>query len=40
LPAGLLTPQEGVIPHYLAFLGRIAPEKGPGACDADRTGVW
>jgi glycosyltransferase involved in cell wall biosynthesis len=29
LPAGLLTPQEGVIPHYLAFLGRIAPEKGP-----------
>jgi glycosyltransferase involved in cell wall biosynthesis len=29
LPAGLLTPQEGVRPGYLAFLGRIAPEKGP-----------
>ena len=29
LPAGLLTPQEGVRPDYLAFLGRIAPEKGP-----------
>ena len=29
LPAGLLTPQEGVRPRYLAFLGRIAPEKGP-----------
>jgi glycosyltransferase involved in cell wall biosynthesis len=29
LPAGLLTPQEGMRPRYLAFLGRIAPEKGP-----------
>jgi glycosyltransferase involved in cell wall biosynthesis len=29
LPAGLLTPQERVKPGYLAFLGRIAPEKGP-----------
>jgi glycosyltransferase involved in cell wall biosynthesis len=29
LPAGLLTPQPGVKPEYLAFLGRIAPEKGP-----------
>jgi glycosyltransferase involved in cell wall biosynthesis len=29
LPAGLLTPKEGGIPSYLAFLGRIAPEKGP-----------
>jgi len=29
LPAGLLMPREGVIPRYLAFLGRIAPEKGP-----------
>ena len=30
LPPGLLTPQPGVRPEYLAFLGRIAPEKGPG----------
>jgi len=29
LPAGLLMPQERVNPDYLAFLGRIAPEKGP-----------
>jgi len=29
LPAGLLMPQERVKPDYLAFLGRIAPEKGP-----------
>ncbi|MDQ2804907.1 MAG: glycosyltransferase family 4 protein [Pseudomonadota bacterium] len=29
LPANLLTPQPGVKPQYLAFLGRIAPEKGP-----------
>jgi glycosyltransferase involved in cell wall biosynthesis len=29
LPAGLLMPQEQVQPGYLAFLGRIAPEKGP-----------
>jgi glycosyltransferase involved in cell wall biosynthesis len=29
LPAGLLMPLEGVRPEYLAFLGRIAPEKGP-----------
>ena len=29
LPSTLLTPQEGVKPEYLAFLGRIAPEKGP-----------
>ena len=29
LPPGLLTPQAGVRPDYLAFLGRIAPEKGP-----------
>ncbi len=29
LPADLLTPQEGAKPEYLAFLGRIAPEKGP-----------
>ena len=29
LPAGLLSPVPGVIPAYLAFLGRIAPEKGP-----------
>ncbi|MDQ2803711.1 MAG: glycosyltransferase [Pseudomonadota bacterium] len=28
LPANLLTPQ-GENPEYLAFLGRIAPEKGP-----------
>ena len=29
LPASLLTPQPGVQPGYLAFLGRISPEKGP-----------
>ena len=29
LPTGLLMPQEQVKPEYLAFLGRIAPEKGP-----------
>ena len=29
LPAGLLSPVPGVVPVYLAFLGRIAPEKGP-----------
>ncbi len=29
LPPGLLMPQPGVRPEYLAFLGRIAPEKGP-----------
>ncbi len=29
LPPGLLTPQPGIQPEYLAFLGRIAPEKGP-----------
>ncbi len=29
LPAGLLVPQAGIRPEYLAFLGRIAPEKGP-----------
>ena len=29
LPAGLLMPLDGVRPGYLAFLGRIAPEKGP-----------
>ena len=29
LPAGLLVPQERRKPEYLAFLGRIAPEKGP-----------
>ena len=29
LPADLLTPQPGAKPAYLAFLGRIAPEKGP-----------
>jgi glycosyltransferase involved in cell wall biosynthesis len=29
LPAGLLTPVNGIKPEYLAFLGRIAPEKGP-----------
>ena len=29
LPANLLAPQPGVKPEYLAFLGRIAPEKGP-----------
>nr|WP_294507367.1 glycosyltransferase family 4 protein [uncultured Rhodopila sp.] len=31
LPAGLLTPVDGIKPRYLAFLGRIAPEKGPDA---------
>ena len=29
LPASLLTPQPSEQPGYLAFLGRIAPEKGP-----------
>ncbi len=29
LPRQLLSPVPGVVPHYLAFLGRIAPEKGP-----------
>ena len=29
LPANLLTPQPGATQGYLAFLGRIAPEKGP-----------
>ena len=29
LPANLLTPQTHKKPEYLAFLGRIAPEKGP-----------
>ncbi len=29
LPRRLLSPVPGVVPHYLAFLGRIAPEKGP-----------
>ncbi len=29
LPAGLLSPVSGATPTYLAFLGRIAPEKGP-----------
>jgi len=29
LPPGLLMPQEQAKPEYLAFLGRIAPEKGP-----------
>ncbi|GAB0113705.1 glycosyltransferase family 4 protein [Acidisoma sp. C75] len=29
LPANLLTPQPGVEPAYLAFLGRICPEKRP-----------
>ena len=29
LPAGLLSPVPGIVPAYLAFLGRIAPEKGP-----------
>jgi glycosyltransferase involved in cell wall biosynthesis len=29
LPAALLMPQERTKPEYLAFLGRIAPEKGP-----------
>jgi glycosyltransferase involved in cell wall biosynthesis len=31
LPAGLLTPVSGIKVEYLAFLGRIAPEKGPDA---------
>ena len=29
LPLGLLSPSPGIVPGYLAFLGRIAPEKGP-----------
>ena len=29
LPPGLLSPAPGIVPEYLAFLGRIAPEKGP-----------
>jgi len=29
LPVGLLAPQPGIRPEYLAFLGRIAPEKEP-----------
>jgi glycosyltransferase involved in cell wall biosynthesis len=29
LPTGLLSPVPGLTPTYLAFLGRIAPEKGP-----------
>ncbi len=29
LPERLLTPQPDVTPSYLAFLGRISPEKGP-----------
>ena len=29
LPSGLLSPVPGITPRYLAFLGRIAPEKGP-----------
>ena len=29
LPAELLSPVPGLVPAYLAFLGRIAPEKGP-----------
>jgi hypothetical protein len=29
LPAGLLSPVPGIVPEYLAFLGRITPEKGP-----------
>ena len=29
LPENLLTPLPDVKPSYLAFLGRIAPEKGP-----------
>ncbi len=29
LPPDLLTPQRGANPAYLAFLGRISPEKGP-----------
>jgi glycosyltransferase involved in cell wall biosynthesis len=31
LPDRLLMPVDGVRPEYLAFLGRIAPEKGPDA---------
>nr|WP_294552043.1 glycosyltransferase family 4 protein [uncultured Rhodopila sp.] len=31
LPAGLLMPVDSIKPEYLAFLGRIAPEKGPDA---------
>jgi glycosyltransferase involved in cell wall biosynthesis len=31
LPAGLLMPVDGARPEYLAFLGRISPEKGPDA---------
>jgi glycosyltransferase involved in cell wall biosynthesis len=31
LPAGLLMPVDGIRPEYLAFLGRISPEKGPDA---------
>ncbi|CAH2604684.1 Glycosyltransferase family 4 protein [Rhodovastum atsumiense] len=29
LPENLLRPVPGVVPSYLAFLGRISPEKGP-----------
>ncbi|MDB6085019.1 MAG: hypothetical protein JWN43_2900 [Gammaproteobacteria bacterium] len=29
LPVNLLTPQTDIRPSYLAFLGRISPEKGP-----------
>ncbi len=29
LPENLLTPCRGTVPEHLAFLGRIAPEKGP-----------
>ena len=29
LPRDLLTPQPGIVPDYLAFLGRICPEKRP-----------
>jgi glycosyltransferase involved in cell wall biosynthesis len=29
LPADLLTPTPGVVPSYLAFMGRICPEKRP-----------
>jgi glycosyltransferase involved in cell wall biosynthesis len=31
LPAALLAPVDGSRPEYLAFLGRISPEKGPDA---------
>ncbi len=31
LPAGLLMPVDAIRPEYLAFLGRISPEKGPDA---------